>query len=105
MFSKISGVISTISSIIGIYAFFNNSISLLCWCAVISIANSFIQVIFGEQNNLNTEILTAIIFLIISFFTKSPWFVIVAFGFCLADTILSVLGWIGMLIMLKGNKF
>ena len=105
MFAKISGVISTIISIVGVIAFFSDSIVLLYWCAAISIVNSLVQTISGEQNNLSTEVVTVFIFSIVSFFTKTKWIIMIAFGLCLVDALMSLIGWIANIILISKNRF
>ena len=104
MVTNLIGFISTLTSIVGVIAFFCKAFPLLIFCAVISILNSFIQVIFGEQNNFTTEIATIILFGIISFFAKANIPIMISFGICIADVIMSVLGWISIFIFWKINK-
>ena len=104
MFTTILGILSTITSAVGIIAFFNQATVLLCICAVISIVNSLAQVISGSQNNLNTEIATVVIFSITSFFTDSGWLNMIAFGLCVVEVVMTVLGWIMMLFLMKKTR-
>lgn len=104
MFATILGILSTITSVVGTIAFFNQATALLCICAVISIVNSLVQVIGGSQNNLNTEIATVVIFSIISFFTNNGWLNMVAFGLCVVEVAMTVLGWIMMLFMMRKTR-
>jgi hypothetical protein len=67
-------------------------------CAGISILNSTIQVIWGGQNNLSTEIGTCLIFLIISFFVETSWYATMAFGLCIVEALMGTLGTIGLII-------
>ena len=99
MLASILGFFSTFSSAVGIIAFFTNSSTLLLICVSISLINSIVQVIWGQQNNLNTEIATVVIFFIISFFTKSPWYIIISFGLCLIEVIMWLLSLIGIIFL------
>lgn len=101
MLTTIFGFASTISSIVGVIAFFTDSFPLLLICAGISLINSLIQVIFGDQNNLSTEISTVIISLIISFFVKAQWYIVISLGLCVVESAVCVLGWVTMLIMTR----
>lgn len=99
-FFSILGLISTIASIIGIIFFFiNPTVTIIC--AVISALNSILQVAFGDQNNITTEIVTIIIAVIVALIIQKPIFPIICFAICIADAIMSVLGLISMFIFYK----
>ena len=97
-FSTTVGVVSTISAIIGIVFFFINPIvTIVCGC--ITILNSLVQITFGGQNNIATEIITALIGLIVSLFVGSPIFLTICFALCIGDAVISTLGYVMLLFM------
>ena len=97
---KALGFISSISAIIGtVFWFINPTITIIC--AVISALNSIVQVCFGEQTNLVTEIATIIISAIIALIAKTPIFITICFGICITDAVMSILGWITMFVSYK----
>ena len=99
-FISILGAISTITSVIGIIFFFINP-TVTIVCAAISALNSLLQITFGDQSNITTEIVTIIIAIIVALIIQKPIFPIICFALCLGDTLMSVLGWISMFIFYK----
>ena len=100
--SKISNVLSTISSIVGTIFFFIN-IKVTIICAILAIIDSFIQVIFGDQNNLVTEILTVIVAVIVALIRDANIFHYAAFALCVVSAVFTVIGWIFMLFAYKSR--
>ena len=101
MLVSLFGIASVITSAIGTVAFFTHSYTLLIVCAVISIADSLIQIIWGEQNNLNTEIATIVIFSVVSFFSNVKWIILVSFGLCISSLLITIVGWVLILFFIK----
>lgn len=101
--ASIFHVLSILAAIIGIIFFFINP-AITIVCAIISVLNSIIQVVFGGQNNLNTEIATIIIAVIIALIIDTSIINIICFALCAADILMLISGWIFMLIMYK-RKF
>lgn len=98
--SNISGFISSLTSILGtIFYFFNPTVTIVC--AILSILNSLIQVVFGDQNNLNTEIATIIIAAIVALFIKTSIFNFTCFAICAVDSLILIIGWIFMIFTYK----
>ena len=96
----IIGFVSSISAIVGVvFWFINPTVTIVC--ALITIIDSIIQVIFGDQNNLTSEIATVIISAIISLIAKTPTFETICFGLCLVAAVFAIIGWISMLISYK----
>ena len=102
--TALSGIIATLSSFVGIIFFFIN-IRVTTICAILLIIDSFIQVIFGEQKNLITETLTIIISIIVALIIRANILNIIAFALCLATALLSIIGWIHMLITVIKYRF
>lgn len=102
-FATIFGVLSTIVSILGIIFFFINP-SVTCYCALFSLLNSLIQITVGGQNNLNTEISTIIIALIIALIGRLNILRTISFAICLIDVLMYIFGLIYMWLNFK-NRF
>ena len=98
--STISGTVGTISSFVGSIFFFIN-INVTIICALILIVDSFIQVIFGEQNNLTTEVLTVIVAIIVALIIDANILHTIVFAMCIVTAVFSILGWVLMLISYK----
>ncbi len=98
LISRIFSLSTTIISIIGIIFFFVNP-TVTTVCACFSIINSFIQVIYGDQKNFSTEILTVIIAIIISGIAGISYWNTICLSLCIADVLLTVLGWISMVLL------
>lgn len=99
-FISVIGAISTIASIVGaIFFFINPTVTIIC--AIISALNSILQVTFGDQNNITTEIAAIIIAVIVALIIQKPVFLIVCFAICLVEALMSVLGWIFMFTFYK----
>ena len=93
LLSNISGIVSLIGSVF----FFINPVVTI-FCAVFSLINSYIQVVYGSQRNFTTEITTMIIGLIVALLAKLSIANTIAFSLCLADAVMFVIGWIGLII-------
>lgn len=91
-------VIGFIASIVGIIFFFKGDTNITCICAVISIADSVIQRIWGDQNNLITEIIAVIIGAVVSFFLPGGFLTFAALALCIETVVFTLFGWIGVLI-------
>ncbi len=92
-----SGIVSFGFAIFGIYSCPYDTYTVIA-CGCITLVNSLIQVLWGGQNNLNTEILTIIIGFIIASIFNLPVFPCVFLCLCVADVLLAVLGWLWALI-------
>lgn len=101
-FATIFGVLSTIAAIVGVVFFFiNPTVTIIC--AIISALNSLVQVIWGDQNNLNTEIATIVIGVIIALIADFSIFNTICFALCIVEALMTVIGWIFMLA--AGRRF
>lgn len=96
-FAKFFNILSFLAVIIGVIAFFINPV-ITIFCGVISIMNSIIQVVMADQNNLNTEIATIIVAVIIALIFDLSIINIVSFALCAIELLMTVLGWIFMFI-------
>lgn len=94
------GFLSTLTSSVGIVFFFINPVVTL-FCAVFSLLNSWIQVVFAEQNNLNTEVFTVIIACLVALIFNLNYLNTIAFAICIGDAVLSIVGWIAMFFTYK----
>ncbi len=94
-------IFNLITSTLGIIFFFINPIFTLI-CGILSLLNSVVQVVEGEQNNFNTEIATIIICCIIALIFKLNLFYFISFILCVADIVMLLAGWIVVLVL--GNK-
>ena len=91
-------VIGFVASIVGVIFFFTGGTNITCICAVISIADSVIQRIWGDQNNLITEIIAVIIGAVVSFFLPGGFLTFAALALCIETVVFTLFGWIGVLI-------
>jgi len=90
--SNIAGAIS----FCGIILAFPHAWNIVLLCGIVSLINSFIQIIFGEQNSIITEAVTIVIALIISVVFDISWLIVVPLTLCIVDFIITILGWIQM---------
>lgn len=90
---KIISFLGSLSSIIGIVAFFCNAPVITAICAGVTLIDSFLQVVFGDQNNFNTEIVTIIIGVIIGLVTDIGIVNGIAIALCFGCAIMTILGW------------
>ena len=99
-FAKFTSVLSILASIIGVRFFFiNPTITIIC--AVVTLFNSVVQTVCGDQNNLNTEIFTVVIAIIIALIAELSIFNIIGFALCIVETLMNIIGWIIMLVTTK----
>lgn len=85
--------ISSIGSVVGIVFFFINPIITIL-CGVLSLLSSIINVTYGDQNNLSTEISTIIIASVVALFTNLNWLEFSTFLLCTAEIIVLIVGWL-----------
>ena len=90
-------IISFIASIIGVICYYSDIYQVTIICGIISLINSFLHVIFGNQNSLATEIVTIIIAAIIAIIFEFPFFSFVSLFICIADILFQLIGLIFML--------
>lgn len=88
-------ILSVIGSVLGIVFFFINPIVTII-CGAFSLVSSIINIIWGDQNNLGTEIFTIVVATVIFFFTETNWFEIVTFALCIVEVLLTIIGRIAM---------
>lgn len=100
--ATIFGILSVVAAIVGVIFFFINP-TVTIVCAVISILNSIIQVVCGDQNNLTTEIATIVIAIIIALIADISIFNTICFALCIVEALMTVIGWIFMLV--AGRRF
>ena len=94
------GIMSAISSIVGVICYFINA-GITIICGVVSLINSVVQITFGDQNNLGTEIFSVFVAVIISLIFNLPIFAFIGFILCVVEVIMAFLGWIMMYRMFR----
>lgn len=100
LFTLIFANITTLSSIVGIVGFFFSP-TITIVCAAISLINSIIQVIWGDQTNIGTEIATIFVGIIIALIFHLPIINTIAIALCIVEAIIGILGYIQGHIMMK----
>lgn len=98
--ANIFQILSTIAAIIGIVFYFINPVVAII-CGIISLLNSVIQVVWGDQNNLTTEIITVIVGIIVALIIGKPIIYFTCFILCVTDILMLVMGWIYMLLIYR----
>lgn len=93
-------IMSAISSIVGVICYFINPVITII-CGVVSLINSVVQITFGDQNNLSTEIFSVFIAVIISLIFDLPIFAFIGFILCVVEIIMAFLGWVMMYRMFR----
>lgn len=91
-------VAGMIAALFGTIFFFQGAQHIAYICAAITILDSFIQVIVGNQKNFATEILTVLIGLIIGIITKISIIDGISIALCIGCLLLSAIGWIFQII-------
>ena len=100
-FTTISGLISNLAAIVGvIFGFINPTVTIIC--AIIALIDSFLQITFGDQNNLGTEFLEIIIGLIVAWISGESWLVMTSYVICMGTAIVWIVGIATYFII--GNK-
>lgn len=94
----LSNIIGVMASIVGIVTFFCGFPIVTIVCAVITLFDSFIQVIAGDQNNFITEIVTIIIGVIVGLTTTIGVVDGISIALCFGCLALAVVGWAFILI-------
>ncbi len=87
-------IISSLFAVAGIVFYFLGFVWITILCALISISDSIIQVVWGEQNSFATEILAAFIGVVVSIFAHVPLFGVVALAICIESTALLLIGFL-----------
>ena len=95
--ANIFGGLSFVTSVIGLVLFFSIGADFIIWFALFSLLSSIINVIWGEQNGLTTEEITAIIGAIIAGSTKLTLLQGVSIALCFGDAIFQIIGWVTLL--------
>lgn len=108
MLTTVMSIVGTMAAITGTVCFFTPSVSVIVVyiCAGVTILDSITQVLWGDQNNLATEILTYFIGAITAVVFKLNFWPTVAVSFCIAAVIFTVLelpGTINALISYRRN--
>lgn len=88
------------ASIAGVVCFFLGFPSVTYICAVVTILNSFAQVLWGDQNNFRTELFTVFAGLVIAVLFHRPIALCVAFALCAGSLLFLLIGWLGVLFFL-----
>ena len=91
-FLSFSGAFSTLASIAGIVFYFTGLQTYTIICAICTLIDSFLQIKFGEQNNLTTEIISIIIGIIIALFAKVNIIGCASVSLCIVNALMSILG-------------
>lgn len=88
---NLMSLISFVASAAGIIMFFTKPV-VTVFCGVFSIVESLLQVIFGEQNSIITEILTIVIAIVIAFIAKLSYMQTIGFALCVVNVLLYIIG-------------
>lgn len=95
--SRITGVLSTLTSVLGIIFYFVNPVVTI-YCAVFTLIDSIMQIRYGGQNNFCTEALEIIIGSAIALIAKLNYWYTVSFVICIGTLLLWFIGIISMMI-------
>lgn len=101
-FIQFFSVISTLASVVGCIFYFINPV-ITIFCGAITLINSFLQIVFADQNNFTTEIVTIIIAVVVALIIDTAIIPCISFALCIADLLMLVTGWIFMFFLYKRN--
>lgn len=87
-----------IASVVGIIFFFRGNTDVTCVCAVLTIVDSVVQCIWGDQKNLVTEIAAVIIGAILSAFLPGGFLALASVALCIETVAFTVIGWLAALV-------
>jgi len=82
-FVEVMGTIEFLTSLAGVICFFTGHQAITLFCAAFSLLHSFLNVVFGDQNNLGTEIFTVIVAMIVAVIFKLDMLGVVAVAICI----------------------
>ena len=102
--ANILGFLSFAASVVGIVLFFGKGADLIVWFALFSLLSSLVNVVWGDQNNLNTEILTIIIGAVISSFTALTLLSGISIALCVGDVVMQIIGYVALLSFALRSK-
>ena len=101
IFAVIFQYISFVIAVIGIICYFNNTYFLTIICGFFTLIDSFIQVLWGDQNNFNTEIAFIVIAVVIALIFKLPLLPFIALILCITSVLFELIGWILMFFTIR----
>jgi hypothetical protein len=84
-FVEYMAVFEFIAVVAGIICFFTGHETITLFCAAFSLLHSFLNVVFGDQNGLGTEILTMLIGVIVAVVFKLDMLSVVAVAVCIGS--------------------
>ena len=78
-------VFEFIAVVAGIICYFTGHETITYFCAAFSLLHSFLNVVFGDQNGLGTEILTALVGMVVAVMFKLDMLGVVAVALCIGS--------------------
>ena len=99
-FAGVFGHLAGLLCVAGIVCYFTGPQLITIIAAVTSVVAGILNVLFGDQNNLASEITTYFVGAIIAVVFKLKFWGTVALVFCIVDVLLSLRGIIPLLFML-----
>lgn len=100
----VSGYVAALVALVGIICFFSGYNTAAIICGVLTLVDSGIQIFWGDQNNIVTEVIAAVVGLLIGLFTDYSVLSCVAVCLCASTCLMSVLGLIGLALQMPGMK-
>lgn len=100
----ISDATNVITSIIGIVAFFLGAYWLLYICAALSVLHSLLNLRYGEQKNLGSEIMALIIAAIVVLAAHLPGPPVMCVSLCMLDVLLGIVSLVVLAIAVLTSK-
>lgn len=91
-FSMVTGLVATVAAVAGVVFLCLGMPGWLLACAIVTLVDSAVQVLFGGQNNFATETLMLFVGLIISAFGV-PFLVAASAALCIETIIATIFGY------------
>lgn len=83
----------------GVVFYFTGNVTYTYFCAAFSLLHSFLNVVFGDQNDWSSELATMLIAVVISLIIKKQMLDIIAVALCIASVLFGLPG----LILVTGS--
>ena len=100
----ISDATNVITSIVGIVAFFLGAYWLVYICAALSVIHSLLNIRYGGQNNLGSEITALIIAAIVVLVAHLPGPPVMCVSLCMLDVLLGIISHVMLVIAVWPSK-
>lgn len=101
-FVETLGALEFIVALVGILCFFIGHPTITLFCAAFSLLHSFLNVVFGDQNNLMTEMFTIFVGMIVAVVFKLNMLNVVAVAICIGSVAIMIVPL--LLIAVFGRK-